>query len=118
MKSIESIINVGKIIPARKERITLLSRYVAYAEKQESLKILWYMKVIMAIPCVFMVISIIAMSMLISSYVWFVGLTMVLFFTNVILHIAEVKSVIYVPVFHATIAIMTIIPIITSFIVL
>lgn len=92
----------------------LYTQYLAYAKRQEKISMVWYMQVIMVIPCVIMVPTIILMSMATANYIWFVGLTILLFFANVIAFIAGTKSTTYVPLYHASILIMILIPIITN----
>ena len=94
----------------------LWEKYMAYAASKNSERIVWYMGVIIWMPCLFMVVSIIAMALLTPNYIWFVGLSMLLFFANVIVHIAEAESKIFVPLFHATLFVLTIVPIVTYFI--
>ncbi len=91
----------------------LLNRYMTYAEQQQTQYLFWYMKVIVVIPCVYMVLSIFAMATLTVNYIWFVGLGMLLFFANVVAHIAGTKSTFYVPLYHFTTALFILIPIIT-----
>lgn len=91
----------------------LLAKYMDYAKSQDKAGILWFMKVVIAIPCVFMVLSIFVMAMLTPNYIWFVALSMLLFFLNVIVHIAETKSTFYVPLYHITVAVFLLIPFIT-----
>ncbi len=91
----------------------LLSKYMDYAKAQDKENIYWYMKVIMAIPCVFMVLSIFAMAVMTPNYVWFVGLSIILFYINVIAHIAGTKSSFYVPLYHITVSLFFLIPLIT-----
>jgi len=89
----------------------LWERYMAYVEKRANEKILSYLKVIMVIPCVVMIPAIFLMAMLTTNYIWFVGVCMILFFANVLVHIAETKSTFYLPLYHASIAIMILLPI-------
>lgn len=86
--------------------------YLAFAERQSNLKVVWFLKVIMVIPCVLMVPTIFLMAMITPNYLWFVGVTMVIFFANVITHIGEAKSTVYVPLYHLSILIMLILPLI------
>jgi len=92
---------------------TLLERYLAMTKRAEDESIFWYFKTIIAIPCVFMVLSIFAMAMITPNYIWFVAVAILLFYTNVIVHIAGMKSTVFVPLYHASIAIMAIIPAVT-----
>ncbi len=95
-------------------RVNLRERYMAYAKRQEKMNIVWYLKVVIFIPCVIMVPSIFLMAMATDLYIWFVGLSILLFFTNVIAYIAETKSTFYVPLYHLTILIMILIPLILN----
>jgi len=95
---------------------SLWTKYLEYADSKANESVLWYMKVILAIPCIFMVFSIFAMAMLTPNYVWFVGLCIMLFYGNIMAHIANTKSRFFIPLYHATILIMILIPTITYFI--
>lgn len=90
----------------------LLKRYLAYADTKDKEGILPYMKVVILIPCVFMVFSIIAMAAITPNYVWFVGLTILLFYANIGAHIAGAKARVFIPIYHATITIMILVPLI------
>ncbi len=109
----KNILNQKKQITPVGEQQSLWSKYMSYAESKDEDRIFWYMNVVITIPCVFMVGSIVAMSYLTPDFIWFVALGMLMFFTNVILHISEAKAKLFVPVYQATIAIMTIIPFLT-----
>lgn len=108
--------SVDRSIKKAKPKISLWDRYMTYAKSKEEERIYWYMKVIIAIPCVVMVPAIFLMAMATPNYIWFVGLSIILFFGNVISFIAEVKSTTFVPLFHITAFILFLIPIITSLI--
>ncbi len=71
------------------------------------------MKVIMVFPCVIMVPMIFVMAMATPNYVWFVALTILLFYANVVAHIAGAKSTLYVPLYYVSMSIMILIPIFT-----
>jgi len=92
---------------------TFIERYIAMTKRAEDESIVWYLKTIIAIPCVFMVLSIFAMAMITPNYIWFVAVAILLFYANVIVHIAGAKSTVFVPLYHASIAIMAAIPAIT-----
>lgn len=94
-------------------RKSFWTKYLEYADSKADVGVLWYLKVILAIPCVFMVFSIFAMAMLTPNYVWFVGLTIMLFYANVMAHIANTKSRFFIPLYHATILILILTPAIT-----
>ena len=91
----------------------LLERYLAYADSKEKEGVLTYLKVVILIPCVFMVFSIMAMATITPNYIWFVGLSILLFYANIMAHIAGAKARVFIPIYHATIAIMILIPFIT-----
>ena len=91
----------------------LLEKYLLFAHLQANDKIYWYMKTIIVIPCVIMVPTILFMASSTDNYLWFIGLSMLLFVSNMIVHIAEMKSTIFVPVYHISISIMVLIPFIT-----
>ena len=92
---------------------SLLNQYLAYADRQNKAPLIWYFKTIIAIPCVVMIPAILALGMLTSNYIWFAAVTVLLFFANVIAHIGNAKGRFFVPLYHATIAFMILIPLIT-----
>ena len=104
-----------KKVVARK---SLWTKYLEYADRKADEGILWYLNVIIAIPCIFMVLSIFAMASITPNYVWFVGVSVMLFFGNVMAHIGETKSRFFIPLYHATILLLILIPTITYFITL
>jgi len=91
----------------------LKSKYLDYCESQKNLKVYWYMKVIIVLTCVFMVPSITLMAIATDYYVYYVGLTMILFYTNVVGHLIGLSSKFYIPLYHFTCILMILIPIIT-----
>lgn len=97
-------------------RTSLIDRYTNYADKQSDQKIYWYLKSIIILPSAVMVPGIIWMSMGTDNYIWFASLCVVLFFLNLLAHISEVKSRYYIPLYHLSIALMIIIPLITNLI--
>jgi len=94
---------------------SMVNAYRDYAVSQSKLRMLWYLKVILIIPCVVMVPSIFVMSWATDHYVWFIGFTVVLFFTNLAAYISETKSTFFVPLYHATILTLILVPFITLF---
>ena len=89
------------------------NQYWAYVDRQSDQKVYWYMLAIIAIPCVYMVLSILAMHQMVKHYEYFIGFSMILFYANVIVHIGGLKSRIYVPLFHITTLIFILVPLIT-----
>lgn len=88
-------------------------KYINYTIANSKERVFWYMKAIIIIPCVIMVPSIIIMYWFSSFHEIYAGLCMILFFSNIILHLANAESKIYIPFYHITIAIMFIFPSIT-----
>lgn len=99
-------------IKKRNEIKSIWARYIAYAASRKNERVLWFLKSIMIIPCVVMIPAIYLMAMATPNYIWFIGLTIILFYTNVVAHIADLKNTVYIPLYHITIAIMVLIPII------
>jgi len=73
-------------------KIPFLSRYIAYAAGQEKHAFYWYLYSIMLFPCVVMIPTIFIYGQLTDHYVWFIGLSVLLFYANVIAHIGGAKS--------------------------
>ncbi len=92
---------------------SLLKKYMDYVASKDGENMYWYLKVLIMIPCAMMVPSITAMYLLVPNFIWFIVITMLLFFLNMGVHIAQLKSTIFIPLYHATILIMTLIPFIT-----
>lgn len=78
--------------------------YKTFVATQESNRMVWFVYVILVLPCAIMVPAFCFLYLVGASNVWFAGFAVLLFFVNLILHVAETKSKIYVPVFHATVA--------------
>ncbi len=91
----------------------LRAKYNSYMDKQQAQHIFWYMKVIIVIPCVYMVLSIMAMAQLTDNFEYYVGFTMLLFYANVCVHIVELKSRIFIPLYYFSLMLLIAIPLIT-----
>jgi len=91
----------------------LLNKYLEYITLHSKEQIYWYMKVIIVIPCVVMVPTISVMQVCTPHFVWFIGLCMVFFFSNIIVHVAETTSRVYIPLYHLSITVMILIPLVT-----
>jgi len=100
---------------ATKPRINfnLLSRYIAFAEREEKMRIVWYFKTLLILTCGIMIPTVIAMAAVTTNYLWFVGLSILLFYANMLLHVSGAKSRFFVPFYHTTIALMVLIPLVT-----
>lgn len=109
---IKDLASVQHLETEQKEKIafSILDSYLGYAERQENRKVFWYLKAVMVIPCVVMVPSIFLMAMITQNFIWFVAVSMILFFANVVVHIADANSKIYIPLYHISIAISFLIP--------
>ncbi len=117
MATISRNFSPARTFTPKKATRSLTDVYMDYIKNRKNDRIFWYMSAIIYIPCLFMVVSTFAMAAITPNYIWFIGLTMLMFFANVVAHIAETKNTFYIPLYHATIVLMTIIPIITYFIV-
>jgi len=91
----------------------LKTRYLDYCESQQNMKIYWYMKAIILLTCVYMVPSISVMAIATDYYVYYAGLTMIFFYTNVLAHITGLSSKYYVPIYHGTTLLIILIPLVT-----
>lgn len=69
-------------------KVKFATRYDAFCRRQESEGLLWYLLPLMTLPTIVMPVSIIAMSYL-TGYIPFIGVSILLFFTNIILSIAK-----------------------------
>ncbi len=94
-------------------RPSLFTRYLSYVDSQEDQYIFWFMAAILAIPCVFMTLSIIVMYLYSGVLEYYIGFAMILFFANVLVHLAGMKARVYLPTFHITSLLMVLIPAIT-----
>lgn len=99
-----------------KTRESLWTKYIAYADSKSKEGVVSFLKVILIIPCVFMVLSIMAMAEITPNYIWFIAVSMVLFFVNVMAHIGNTKSTFHIPLYHASLLLFILIPIIAYFI--
>lgn len=111
-----SILIANKTKKETTTRESLWTKYIAYADSKSNEGVVSFLKVILIIPCVFMVLSIMAMAEITPNYIWFIGVSMVLFFVNVMAHIGNTKSRFYIPLYHATLLLFILIPTIAYFI--
>ena len=115
--------NTFHLAPATLENTTITAtrpfanawtNYWTYAERQGQNRMFWYCVVLLALPCAFMMPTAIAMMFLVPAlHTYFIGLLILLLFANVVLHVAQVPGRIFVPLFHATVATMLLIPLVT-----
>jgi len=97
----------------RPNRIDLGTIYNDIIHQADDESIVWYIKSVIVIPCVFMVLSILAMHYITDNFVWFVALSMFLFFANVLIHIVGLKAKYFVPLYYSTALVLFAIPLIT-----
>lgn len=102
--------NVKRASRKENSRNSLFDKYMSYVSSEKQEQVYWFLKAIIILPCVIMVPAIMAMHAAIENHVPFVGVCMVLFFLNVIVHIAEVKSKYYISIYHVSILIMILAP--------
>ena len=108
-----SISKTNNVVKEKAKSISLYNRYLAYIESQQKESFYWYILSILVFPCVVMVPTIFVMEMVTTSYVWFISLSVLLFYSNMMAHIGGAKSTVFVPLYHATVTIMVLIPFIT-----
>lgn len=108
-----SISKTNNLAKEKAKSVSLLQRYMAYAASEQKNSFYWYILSILVFPCVVMVPTIFVMEMVTASYVWFISLSVILFYSNMIAHIGGVKSTLFVPLYHLTVAIMVLIPFVT-----
>ena len=95
----------------KSERKIKYNRFDKYFETQKNQDMVWYIIPLMSIPAVFMPISIFAMSYF-NGYLFFIGLSILLFFTNIILTIAEVSTKIKIIFYLFTVLVLMVTPVI------
>lgn len=108
-----SISKTNNVVKENAKSVSLYKRYLAYTASQQKDSFYWYILSILVFPCVVMVPTIFVMEMVTTSYVWFISLSVLLFYSNMMAHIGGAKSTLFVPLYHATVAIMVLIPFIT-----
>jgi len=92
---------------------SLKARYDTYIQKQDQYKVYWYMKVVLVMTNVHMIISTFAMAELVDKFEYYIGFTIIVFFTNILVHIVQFRSNVFVPVYYISLGLFVIIPLIT-----
>jgi hypothetical protein len=95
--------------PEARRKKTLLEQYDIFCRRQEKQAVLWYMIPLMSLPAAVMPISIFAMSYL-PGFIPFIGVSILLFFGNIILNIADVKRKTIITFYFATVLIHILVP--------
>jgi|GEM_PF-3213905 len=112
-------LNIQKPLRNRINPFQLLrNRYAAYVLEQDKYKLYWYMKIVLIMTNAYMVISSFVMAQLVDRFEYFIGFTVLIFFTNLLVHIVGCRSKVYVPVYHFSLVLFIFIPLITYLITL
>lgn len=97
--------------PEAKRGKTLPEQYDSFCRRQEKQAVLWYLIPLMSLPAAVMPASIIAMSYL-PGFIPFIGVSILLFFGNIILNIAGLKRKTIITFYFATALIHILVPLI------
>ena len=111
--SIPKTVDLANKKVGKTKKVSLLNRYITYTTGEQKNSFYWYILSILVFPCVVMVPTIFVMEMITASYVWFISLSVLLFYSNMMAHIGGAKSTFFVPLYHINVAIMVIIPFVT-----
>lgn len=95
-------LQIDKSTKLHKERKSGWQQYLAFCDRQMEQRTLWYLIPLMALPAAVMPISIFLMSYF-DGYLLFVGASMLLFFANIIVNIADLNTRWTISLFLATI---------------
>ena len=107
----ENILVNSKVSSIRYEKKSIKDKYLAYCDAQMKQRVVWYLIPLISLSTVVMPIGIFAMSYF-SAYIFFVGLSVLLFFANIIVNIAEQHTRITISVYILTILFHFILPLI------
>lgn len=97
------------VLEKEKRNQGFLARYNEFCRRQESQGILWYLIPLMSLSAVVMPVSIMAMSWL-PGYIPFIAVSILLFFTNVVLTIAEQSKKVVITFYLFTVAFHLVVP--------
>ncbi|MCB0539602.1 MAG: hypothetical protein R3A50_04245 [Saprospiraceae bacterium] len=114
---VKSIASNNVTIKQKKNQTGIAARYTEFCKSQENQGILWYLIPLMSLPAAIMPISIFAMSYF-SGFIAFVGISILLFFTNIVLTIAEQPTKTKITFYLITVLFHVIVPLITFLFVL
>ncbi len=106
---VESRVSNTIITKEKKHKAGITNWYDAFCKEQEKQGILWFLIPLMSMPTVIMPLSIMAMSYF-PGYIAFIGISIVLFFTNIVLTVAEQSIKTKINFFLITIAYHLFIP--------
>lgn len=85
---VKSIVSDKVITKEKRSKTGMLTRYDAFCKGQEKQRMVWYLIPLMSLPAVVMPISIMAMSYF-TGFLPFIALSILLFYTNIVLTVAE-----------------------------
>lgn len=102
-------LHLDKSTKLQKERKSWAQQYLSFCDQQMDQRTLWYLIPLMSLPAAVMPISIFLMSYF-EGYLLFVGASMLLFFTNVVVNIAELSTRWTISIFLATLAFNFLLP--------
>ncbi len=103
-------IQLTKTTKLHNDKVSIVDRYLAFCDRQMKQRTLWYLIPLMALPAAVMPISIFAMSYF-GGYLPFVGVSMLLFFSNILVNIAGQNTRWTITLFLLTILFHLIIPV-------
>lgn len=102
--------NIKVITKKEKTSISLKEKYLNFCDEQLKNRMLWYLVPLISLTTTIMPISIIAMSYF-EGYLAFIGLSMFLFFGNIIFNIAQLHTRYTISIYLLSVIIHFIIPI-------
>lgn len=102
---------MGNVHAPSNGRNSLLERYLAFCEQEEKQRALWFIIPLMVLSAAVMPISIFLMSYF-DFYIAFIAVSILLFFTNIILSIAEQPTRVTISFFLFTVVFHFAVPLI------
>ena len=108
----ESIHYTGSIGRTKSKRINWTSRYLAYCDRQMQQRTLWYLLPLMSLSAAVMPIGIFLMSYF-SWYLPFVAISILLFFANIVVNIADQHTRTTITVYLFTLLVHVLTPLIS-----
>ena len=85
---VKAIVSNKAITKQEKHKPGIVARYEAFCKGQEKQGMLWFLIPLMSLPAVVMPISIMGMSYF-SGFIAFIAVSILLFYTNIVLTVAE-----------------------------
>ena len=108
-----NLIERVQVKPIKKAKSnSLLTKYYAFCDKQKNQKVLWFGATLLLLPAALMPASLVVMYYF-EWYLAFVAISILLFFANIIVTIAEAHPRITITLFFATILFNIFIPVLS-----